>query len=323
MRLGRNFTNLLEYEYLTDEEKAKFDAGELKVPDMDALAQARFKKDIIRQIEVANEINLRHVELDGGIPNPYLGMDDEELFKAREVAEKLDVTLSLHLPYTYVAEATCSFQEEDRQLACEYLKRYLDMAAKVGCTYCVMHPGTVPFYQAEGRYLKIMENMLIRSLKDLGAYSQDKGMLLHLENNTAFDTGFVTTDEIYPVMDAVREAGIDVRFCFDLAHTFTQVQTSAEIPDPPEAPYEDLPEELLYSLHIGDYVPEQKLFHPPIHHEKGKMKEENFKNMARIFEEKGVEVVIIETAVRDRQDLINGYQIMAEETAFLADIFNK
>ncbi len=323
MRLGRNFTNLLEYEYLTEDEKDKFLEGDLKVADMDALAQSRFKKDLVRQIEVADEVDLRHVEIDGGIPNPYLDMSDEELARAREVSEERDVTLSLHLPYTFVADSTCSFQEEDRQLACDYLKKYIDVADKLGCTYCVMHPGTVPFYQAEGKYLDIMEDMLIRSLKDLGAYCNDKDMLLHLENNTAFDVGFVTTDEIYPVMDEVRSEGIDVRLCFDLAHTFTQVDSSDEIPDPPEKAYRDLPEDLLYSLHIGDYVPEDQLFHPPIHQERGKMKKENFENMAEIFENKGVEVVIIETAVRDREDLINGYDIMAEETAFLSDIFNR
>ncbi len=323
MRLGRNFTNLLEYEYLTDEEKKKFDAGDLKVADMDALAQGRFKRDLVRQIEVADEVNLRHIEIDGGIPNPYLEMSDQELEKAKQAAIDHDVTLSLHLPYTFVADSTCSFQEEDRKIACEYLRDYIDVAEKLDCDYCVMHPGTVPFYQAEGKYLDRMEEMLTRSLKELGAYTQERDMLLHLENNTAFDVGFVTVEEIYPVMDEVREEGIDVRLCFDLAHTFTQVETSDEIPDPPEKAYRDLPEDLLYALHVGDYVPEEQLFHPPIHQERGKMKRENFVNMAKIFEDKGVEVVIIETAVRDREDLINGYDIMAEETAFLADIFNR
>ncbi len=323
MRLGRNFTNLLEYEYLTEEEKEKFNAKELKVADMDALAQIRFKRDLVRQIEVADEVGLKHVEIDGGIPNPYLQMPDDELAEARALAADKNITLSLHLPYTFVADSTCSFQEEDRKQACDYMKKYIEVADKLDCTYCVMHPGTVPFYQADGKYLDIMEEMLIRSFKELGAYCNDRDMLLHLENNTAFDVGFVTLEEIYPVMESVRDEGIDVRLCFDLAHTFTQVETSDEIPEPPEKAYRDLPDEYLYSLHVGDYVPEEQLFHPPIHQERGKMKRENFVNMAEIFEEKGVEVAIIETAVRDREDLVNGYDLMAEETAFLADIFNR
>ncbi len=323
MRLGRNFTNLMEFEYLTEDEKEKFLNDELKVADMDALAQGRFKKDIKRQVDAAVDVGLKHIELDGGIPNPYLQMSKQELEDAGKYAAKNDITLSMHLPYTFVADCTCCFQEEDRQTACDYLKKYIDVSEILGCTYCVMHPGSVPFYQAEGKYLDIMNEMLVRSLKDLGAYCMEKDILLHMENNTKFDVGFVTQEEIYPILNEVRDDGIDVRFCFDLAHTFTLVETSDEIPDPPEKIYEDIPSELLFSLHVGDYVPEETLFHPPIHEERGKMKKKNFENMARIFEEKGVEVVIIETAVRDKEDLINGYDIMAEETAFLADIFNR
>ncbi|MFB6356549.1 MAG: sugar phosphate isomerase/epimerase family protein [bacterium] len=323
MRLGRNFTNLLEYEMLSEEEQNEFDEGDLSVADMDARVGNRIKRDVERQLEEANQEGLRHVELDAGIPNPYLEMEDDELESARQLSNELDVTLSLHLPYTFVANSTCSFQEEDRATACEYMKRYIDVADKLGCDYCVMHPGSIPYYQAEGTYLDIMEQSLIKSLKELGAYCEDRDMLLHLENNTQWDVGFVTKQEVVPVLQEVRDSGVDVRFCFDLAHIFTQVETSDEIPEPPEKLYRDLPEDLLHALHIGDYVPEEELFHPPIHRERGKLKRKNFENMAEIFEEKGIEVVIIETAVRERDDLRNGRQLMQEETEFLADIFNR
>ncbi|OGH55844.1 MAG: hypothetical protein A3G34_00295 [Candidatus Lindowbacteria bacterium RIFCSPLOWO2_12_FULL_62_27] len=323
MRLGRDFTNLLEYEYLSPEDREAFLAGKLTVSDMDATVQIKVKADIARQCQVAAETGLQHVELDGGIPNPYLSLTREDLRKARVAAEKHEITLSMHLPYTFVSAATCGFQEEDRRTAVDYLKRYLDVAAELGCRFTVMHPGQIPFYQAVGRYLEISNRALVATLTELGEHSDKKNMPLHMENNTFWDGRLYTADECLPIFEEVRRRGVNLKFCFDLAHEFTGFKTLAEIPETPEERYRIVPNDLYLGIQIGDFIPEGRLFHPPMHRLCGRLKREHLVRMFRIFREKGVQYVVIESAVREREDLIHAFELQAEEARFVRDVFNE
>lgn len=324
MRLGRNFTNLLEFEYLDKDDRAAFIADKLTVSDMDATVQIKVKRDIARQVQVARETGLDHIELDGGIPNPYLSMSKDEIKKGRAAAEKADVTMSMHLPYTFTATATCGFQEEDRVVACEYMKRYIDVCAALGCKFTVMHPGAIPYYQAVGRYLDISNEMLLRSLTELGTYSDKKGVRLHMENNTFWDGRLFKADaELLSIFKKVRARGIDLRFCFDLAHEFTGFEKSEQIPDNPELRYREIPNELYMGIQIGDFIPEGRQFHPLLHRAPGKLKRENIVNMFRIFQEVGVEYVVIESAVRSREDLIAAFDLQTAEAKWARECFNE
>lgn len=323
MRLGRDFTNLLEYEYLTPDDREAFLAGKLAVPDMDATVQIKVKADVARQCQVAAETGLQHVELDGGIPNPYLSLTEDHIKKSKEAAEKYDITLSMHLPYTFISSATCGFQEEDRQAAVSYLKRYLDVAAQLGCKFTVMHPGQIPFYQAVGRYLEISNQMLLASLTDLGEYSDKKNMPLHMENNTFWDGRLYMADECLPIFEQVRKRGVNIKFCFDLAHEFTGFKTLDEIPAHPEERYHAVPKELYMGVQIGDFIPEGRNFHPLMHRQLGRLKRENLVNMFRIFKGKGVQYVVIESAVRERDDLTHAFELQAEEAKFVREAFDE
>ena len=145
MKLGRDFTNLLYFEYLSEADKRKLEAGELSVADMDATAQVRAKGDIARQVRVAKDLGLDHVELDGAVPNPYLEFTEQARQRARKTAEQAGITLSLHLPYSYVGASVCAPDESDRRAAVELHKRYIEFASGVGCNYCVLHPGSCRF----------------------------------------------------------------------------------------------------------------------------------------------------------------------------------
>ena len=323
MRLGRDFTNLLEFEYLSKEDRADFLAGKLTVSDMDATVQIKVKADVARQCQVAAETGLQHVELDGGIPNPYLSMTPDQIKKSREAAEKYEITLSMHLPYTFTAIATCGFQEEDRQTSVAYLKRYLDIASALGCKFTVMHPGQIPYYQAVGRYLEISNRALLASLTELGEYSDKKKMPLHMENNTFWDGRLYTAAECLPIFEQVRARGINLKFCFDLAHEFTGFKTLDEIPAHPEELYHSVPNELYMGIQIGDFIPEGRLFHPPMHRLLGRLKREHLVAMFRIFREKGVQYVVIESAVREREDLIQAFDLQAAEAKFMREAFDE
>ena len=331
MRLGRNFTNMLETTFLTDEEKKDLKAGKLTVPDMDATVQIKAKKDIKGQIDVIREIGLNHIELDGGVPNPFLAMADDEIEGIKKYAEEKGVSISVHLPYTFVAQSVVTFQEEDRLAACALMKRYVDFAKKIGARLVNMHPGSVPFYQAAGRYLDIANKSLRTSSRELAQYCKEKGLLMHVENNTAFDTIGVEQDDMLKLMKDVRSGGLDVKYCFDIGHWFTRALPmfgKKELADPVESIIEGIPAEMLYEVHLNDFWinPDPKgqppfKFHPPLHREQGFLKRKNLENMNKLFKEKAVEIVVVETAVRDMNDLLNGIAVLKEESAYLAEIF--
>lgn len=327
MQLGRNFTNMLETTYLTDEQRADLKSGKLTVSDMDATVQNKSKKDIMHQIDIIRELGLNHIELDGGVPNPFLAMKDDELLKIKKYAEEKSVTLSLHLPYTFVAASIATFQEEDRALACVLMKRYIDFASKLGAKVVNMHPGSVPFYQAVGKYLEIVNESLIKSVTELAAHCAKYGIVMHVENNTAFDIIGVENGDMLKLISSVRKSGADVKYCFDIGHWFTRALPqfgAKEILSPPEKIFDEIPAEMLYEVHLNDFVIKGKefKFHPPLQRQQGFLKKENLKNLAKLFREKGVEIVVVETAVRDMDDLLGSMEVLKEESAYLAEIFS-
>jgi len=323
VKIGRNFTNLLELDYVSEEDRERFKKGEIDVPDLDALAQIKSKRDIPKQIEVAKAIGLDHIELDGGVPNPFLEMSGEEIGKAKQSAKENGITISLHLPYTYVGASTCAFQESDRELAVTLQKRYLKFAEGVGAINAIMHPGTVPFYQAGPQYQEDLKKSLIKSLIELAKTSKELGISFHVENNTTFDIVFVEPEELYPVIKEVKREGLEIHYCFDIGHWFTRADGTPpkEIPDPPESIMEKLPAELLKEIHLNDYIPKIKKFHPPLHYQKGPLKKKNLERFAQIVKEKGVELIVVETAVREPEELLNAKKLLQDETDYLNEIF--
>ncbi len=321
MKLGRDFTNLLYRDYLSKEDLERLKAGEIGVPDMDALVQVKAKGDIPGQIAAAKRYGLDHVELDGAVPNPYLSMDAEEKRRAREAAQKAGITLSLHLPYTYVGGSTCAPHETDRRAAAELMKQYIDFASEIGCIYCNMHPGVVPFYHAVGKYFDLIRSSLVRTLLELGEYAKERNVTLLLENNTAFDGCFFEPEELCSVVEEVRNQGVDVYFNFDIGHWFTRADVGKPLPDPPEQIMEEIPDGLFKELHLNDYVPGKRLFHPPLHEQLGPLKRENLIRYAEIVKRKGAELIVLETAIKTTDQVLNRDKIIEAENAFIREIF--
>ncbi|OQA92103.1 MAG: endonuclease IV [Elusimicrobia bacterium ADurb.Bin231] len=320
MKIGRDFTNLLNTAFLTETERTELKKGSITVADMDAKVQSAAKRDIVNQVKVASEVSLDHVELDGGIPNPYLGMSAEEIKIARSAAEKNNISLSFHLPYTYLGAAVCAFQKEDREYAVKLMKRYMDLAASLGCNNLVMHPGSVPFYQAVGLYRVMVKENLVNSLKELISYSHSKGMLFHLENNTAFDFILVEIEECLEILEIVEPSGERAKFCFDIGHWFTRADCGKTVPEPPEDIMKQIPEKYISQVHLNDYIPVVKKFHPPLHYQAGLLKRDNLSNLFKIFKQKKVDTIVMETAVRDVDELLNTRDLMKKEAEYVREI---
>jgi len=321
MRLGRDFTNFLYFDYLGEVEKREFESGELTAKDIDAIAQLAAKADIPGQVAVAKSLGLDHIELDGAVPNPYLNFDDEQKKRAKEAASANGVSLSFHLPYSYVGAAICSPEDYDRRASVELHKRYLTFASEVGCAYAVIHPGFMPSYNATGRYLEQARAALVKSLVELGEFSSNNGIGLHLENNTAFDLIFFEPAEICSILEEVEKSGVKIHFCFDIGHWLTRADVGKSIPNPPERIIEEIPEGIFKELHLNDYIPGKKIFHPPLHEGVGMLRRKNLERYAELVSGKGAELIVVETAIRTEEQVMRRKELLREETEYLRAIF--
>ena len=321
MRLGRDYTNCLVFDYLSEAEKRAFKEGKLDIGSMNAIALHKAKLDVNRQIEVTREIGFGHIELDADPPNPYINLSEEERAKIKRVAEYNDITLSLHLPYSYVGGSICCMQESDRTVALELHKKCIEFASDVGAKYANMHPGSVPFYHAIGKYKKRTHRALVASLVELGEFASNHNVALHLENNVAFDNAYSEIGDCIVAIEDARQQGVDVYFNLDIGHWFTRAEFGKEIPSPPEKVMEVLPRGLLKELHLNDYVPGKKMFHPPLHLEWGPLKRENLRRYAEIVKRKDAEVVVLETALKTNEQVLDRKNLLRAESQYVREIF--
>lgn len=321
VRLGRDYTNCLVFDYMSDSEQRSFEKGELDLASMNALALIKAKQDVERQIEVTRELGMIHVELDADLPNPYLDFDRARRRAIREAAKASGVTFSLHLPYSYVGASVCSPQELDREIAVKLHRQCIGFAADIGAKYVNIHPGSAPFYHRIGRYNKLIHEALLKSLLELGKVAGDQGLELHLENNTAFDGIYSEIEDCLAIVKEVREHDVDIYFNLDIGHWFTRADFDKQIPDPPENALEPIPPDFLKELHLNDYVPGEKMFHPPIHLEWGLLKRGNLERYARMAKRKGVETIVLETAMKSVEQVLSGREILRVESEYVLDIF--
>jgi len=321
MRLGRDYTNCLVYDYLNDDEKRMVASGRIDLASMSAIVVKKAKMDVEREIELTRKLGFSHVELDADVPSPYLDYDVQQKRAIRESAKSHDVTLSLHLPYSYISCSTCCLQESDRALAVELHKRYIEFASDIGAKYVVMHPGNMPSYQTVGKYRDYARGALVKSLVELGELASDRGLALHLENNTAFQGIFFEVEECMAMVREARERGVDVYFNFDIGHWLTRADVGKPIPEPPESVLEPLPPDMLKELHLNDYLPGEHKFHPPLHLGLGFLKWGNLERYARLVKRKNVEVVVVETAMQSVEQVLDRERILFDESKYIREAF--
>jgi sugar phosphate isomerase/epimerase len=321
MRLGRDYTNCLVFDYLSERQKQAIEVGELDLDSVDATVAKKAKSDVEGQIRVTRELGMNHVELDADYPNPYLKFDRKRRKEVREAAESDDVTLSVHLPYTYTSPAICCPQEEDRRLAVDLHKRYIRFASDVGAKYAVTHPGTAPRKYATGRYQNLVLEALVKSLTELGGIAAEGGVALHLENNTAFSYPLTEVDECIEIVRKTRENDTELYFNFDIGHWFTRADVGKDIPSQPESALKQIPAELIKELHLTDYVPGERIFHPFIHLQWGPLKRDVLERYAEITKRKKAEAIVLETALRDQEQVPHRKELLREETEYVREIF--
>ncbi len=315
MKIGRNFANLLYANYLDGGKKRLL--SKRIFADVGVEVEIKAKADVVGQIAAARTLGIDHVELDGTVPNPYLRFNKDQKREVMEISISNDVGLSLLLPSAFIASGLCSPDEYSRRLAIKLQKRYIEFASDIGCKYCVVHPGWVPFYHASGKNLEKVHSNLIKSLTELGKFAFDKGIILHLKNNPAPSLVFTEVSEVVNIVRKVREGGVDLAFCFDIGHWLSHVDANGSIPSQPESVIEQIPAKLIEELHLSDYVPGEGIFCPPLHEQLGLIKRENLRRYMGLVKKKKAKLIVVSTALRPEERINRGNKILREETRYL------
>lgn len=306
---------------LKDKDRRAVERGEMDLGSMNALGLEKAKRDIKNQIKVTKELGLNHIELDCDSPDPYLEMDEAKRREIKELGESNDITFSVHLPYSYVGGSICAIQGSDRRAALDLHKRCTQFAADIGAKYVNVHPGSTPFWHRAGKYLEMIHGALFKSLLDLCKLSKELGVQLLLENNTAFDGIYSEVNDCLGMVRELREKGEEIYFNLDIGHWFTRADRGATIPDPPENVMEEIPPDYIKELHLNDYVPKEFMFHPPLNLEWGLLKRGNLERYARIVKKKGVDTIVLETALKSVDQVVNRKELLREETDYVKAIF--
>ena len=324
VKLGRDYTNCLIFDYLDKPEQRAAEKGELNLASMDALALGRAKQDIEQQIKMTRELGMEHVELDANPPNPYLDFNAQRRQAIREVAQAHEVNLSLNLPSSHeVGASVFSPQEDNRVVAVDLHKRCIQFAADVGAKYVNMHPGSAPLHPELKESHRLIHDSLLRSLVELGKFADDRGLVLHLENNTAFDGIYSEVEDCLAIIKEAKAQGVEVYFNFDIGHWLTRADFAKQIPDLPEKALEPIPPDFLKELHLNDYVLDEKMLNPPLHLGWGLLQRGNLQRYARLVKRKGVETVVLETTLKNIAQVLDHEDLLKRESEYVRDIFEE
>jgi len=324
MRLGRSLTNTFTIEVLTPIQQQAILSGEESLITMNAWGIRKMKGDIPHLIDVARRLGIHHIELDSDVISPYPEFTKKQRAEAKKMFEDNGISISVHLPYSMSAVSNIgSPQELERQKAVEVAKVHLEFGFDVGAISFVVHPGKAPFYYQSPHYIAYVEGAIVKSLYELSTFVQENSdAKLHLENNTAFENLYSEPEDCIRVVKKVREMGGELYFNFDIGHWFTREKAGNPVPEPPEQIMETLPAELIWELHLNDFIVPEGIFHPPLVEQKGFLKRKNMENYARILKEKlKPELVVLETAFYSLEQIENREEILKAENKYISEIF--
>jgi len=339
VRLGRDFTNQLSYHFCKPEEKKQADDDNKNgvwYPDILATGVQRQKVALGSQLDVIAALKMHHLELDLNPKQPYDKMlqSHPEVFAAfRTKAAEMDISVSTHLSYAYVTASVCAPQAYHRAAGLVTIKREIDIAAALGSKHVVMHGGTIPWWEDNPGNQMYLSQGLTDTLVQAGRYAEEKGIILHLENNVVVDSCFYKIEDCMDVIDAVQKQGVNVLFNFDVGHFMTCADKGMDI----SALETILEDERVakYSTgiqHLNGYIPQEKdeagnikpgtgRYHPLLHKEESPLKVPNIKNHARLNREIGTFAVTVESAASGYKDMIDMDAQLVEETQLVLECF--
>ena len=167
-----------------------------------ASSLAGIEKPLEDTLKFIENLGIEYVELVHQFPTEYFDID---------TLESYNLKYTIHAPFMDVNIA--SLQEKSRQNSLEQIKESIDLANELNCEAVVVHPGLTSFLPNKYFPEKVIE-AANGSIKELGEYSKDAGVLTTIENMPNFPS------MIYQNMEDLNEllVSLDMPMTLDIGH---------------------------------------------------------------------------------------------------------
>ena len=128
-----------------------------------------------------------------------------------EILESYNLKYSIHSPFMDVNIA--ALQDKSRLNSIKQIKESIDLANEIDAEAVVVHPGLAPFL-ANKYFLDKVYEFSNESIKELGRYGEDLGVLTTIENMPTFEA------MIYYNLENLHEtlASYDMHMTLDIGH---------------------------------------------------------------------------------------------------------
>lgn len=128
-----------------------------------------------------------------------------------ELLESYNLKYSIHAPFMDVNIA--SLQDKSRLNSIEQIKDSIDLANKIDAEAVVVHPGLATFL-AKKYFLRDVYKFADESIKEIGEYGKELGVLTTVENMPTFDA------MIYQDLEKLDEllTSLDMSMTLDIGH---------------------------------------------------------------------------------------------------------
>ena len=162
---------------------------------------AGLKDKLEDSLEFIESLGLEYAEFLHQHPNEFV---DKNIF------ENYNLKYSIHAPFMDVNIA--SLQKSSRLNSIEQIKSSIDLANKIDAEAVVVHPGLITFLgrNFEDEVYKLAND----SIKEIGEYGEDLGVLITIENMPAFES------MIYQNINDLNEllVSLDMSMTLDIGH---------------------------------------------------------------------------------------------------------
>ncbi len=153
-------------------------------------------------LEFIENLGLEYAELVHQFPSEYIDAD---------LLESYNLKYTIHSPFMDVNIA--ALQDKSRINSIEEIKNSIDLANKIDAEAVVVHPGLATFL-AKKYFLDKVYSFSNESIKELGEYGNDLGVMTTIENMPTFDA------MIYYNLEDLHETltSYDMSMTLDIGH---------------------------------------------------------------------------------------------------------
>ena len=163
---------------------------------------AGIEHNLENALEFIEGLGLEYAELVHQFPSENIDV---------EILESFNLKYSIHSPFMDVNIA--ALQNKSRLNSINQIKDSIDLANKIDADVVVIHPGLAPFL-ANKYFSDIVYETANKSIKELGEYGMDLGILATIENMPTFEA------MIYYNLPDLHEllTGYDMHMTLDIGH---------------------------------------------------------------------------------------------------------